>query len=171
MVTIIDYMKNKIWQKDKFELKEIHYLNIARRDRMNNNIPSMIGSLLIYNQLIECEMKKIIELCVYLIKAKLYPTIVLIRPEIEDATFGKIISEFEKYLIDYDIEENLIKKIKSLNEKRIKIVHKVFSNKSSKILNLENDLVKAEEIIKLLLALHNKICNMLDTEVKKFESL
>lgn len=96
-------------EKNSFKSVEKYCLNIARRDRNEKNIPILIGSSLIYHQLIECEIKKVIELNLQLVRTRMYPSTLLINTNLDDLTFGKIIVEFEKYLVEYEQEKDLKK--------------------------------------------------------------
>lgn len=65
MDKILDYMVNKEWLKDRERIKKMQLLNLVRTNYDENNLSNKIGSILIYNQLIEQFIKDIIEISIY----------------------------------------------------------------------------------------------------------
>lgn len=69
MDDIISYMINGRWQDDLKGARKLFLLNLAKDSSANDALASKIGSMLIYNQLLEECLKDIVEYSVYYIKS------------------------------------------------------------------------------------------------------
>lgn len=164
MDTTIQYMLNKEWENDREKLKKRYLLNLVRSEFKQDSLPNKIGSILIYNQIIEQFLKEIIETSVNYIKAEIWPSEVELKVDFENKTFGQLIYMFEQYATKENQRDVIISKLKDFNKKRNKVVHNLLTieNIEQLPLNMNSYIKLAEKIIVLLLEYNVNVCYQLE---------
>lgn len=164
MDEILDYMVNKEWLKDRERIKKMQLLNLVRTNYDANNLSNKIGSILIYNQLIEQFIKDIIEISIYYIKAEIWPAEVELKVDFDNKTFGQTIKLFEQYATKENSRDEILNKLKDFNKKRNEVAHKLFTVDDLKKLDsqLDSYRVLAEKTMVLLLQYYEAVSYKLE---------
>ncbi|MDF2866214.1 MAG: hypothetical protein K0R72_1032 [Clostridia bacterium] len=160
MDTVLEYMINKEWEKDYKAKRKIYLINLAEKSKREKDISNKIGSMLIYNQVIEQILKEVIICSVGYIKAEIWPSSIQLDINLDRATFGVLIEYFKQYAVKEYNRDIILEYLQKLNIERNKVVHKLFDiediRKLSKQLNEYGDL--AYELIILLNEYYDQIC-------------
>lgn len=160
MDDIILYMANNKWQDDLKGDRKQFLLNLAKESSAESNIASKIGSMLIYNQLLEECLKDIVEYSVYYIKAEIWPADVDLSFDFSKSTFGELIRSFKRFAMIEFNRDIILEYLTKYNKKRNDVVHHLFGIENISALSAELDeyAIIAEEIFYLLLEYDNCIC-------------
>lgn len=160
MDDIILYMANNKWQDDLKGDRKRFLLNLAKESSAESNIASKIGSMLIYNQLLEECLKDIVEYSVYYIKAEIWPADVDLSFDFSKSTFGELIRSFKRFAMIEFNRDIILEYLTKYNKKRNDVVHHLFEieNISALAAELDEYAIIAEEIFYLLLEYDNCIC-------------
>ena len=161
MDDIISYMINGRWQDDLKGARKLFLLNLAKDSSANDALASKIGSMLIYNQLLEECLKDIVEYSVYYIKAEIWPADVDLSFDFSKSTFGELIRHFKRFAMIEFNRDVLLQYLTKYNRKRNEVVHHLFEiqNLSSLTDELDEYAILAEEIFYLLIEYDNCICH------------
>lgn len=150
---IFEVMKNKDWWIDKFKARKIELISSCRRINSNSSISRKIGGLLLWQQVIEQFLKEIIQISLTYVKAEIWPTKIDFKIDNDKKTFGQVIEIYKNYSVDYEDRPKILGHLKTINDNRRTITHKMFE-----VENLEDleDLFESsynihEELLQLLL--------------------
>lgn len=159
MDNILKYMKDRKWAEDYKADRKVKLIKEANNSSKKNNIPSKIGAMLIYTQVIEQCIKEIIEASSSYIKAEIWPTDVDINIDLDKSTFGDVIEKFKKFGIKEKNREYIINSLKKFNKNRNKVVHNLFNLENENELNNELDFYNkvALELVELLIEYYNDL--------------
>lgn len=160
MENIISYMANNKWQDDLKGDRKRFLLNLAKESSSESNIASKIGSMLIYNQLLEECLKNIVEYSICYIKAEIWPADVDLSFDFSKSTFGELIRSFKRFAMIEFNRDIILEYLTKYNKKRNDVVHHLFGieNISALATELDEYAILAEEIFYLLLEYDNSIC-------------
>ena len=160
MEDIITYMVDEKWGDDVKADRKRFLLKLAKDSSVNPDIASKIGSMLIYNQLLEEYLKDIVEYSAYYIKAEIWPADVDLSFDFSKATFGDLIRSFKRFAMKEYNRDIIIDNLTKYNQKRNKVVHHLFGIEDLSALAIELDEYAeiAEELFYLLLEYDNCIC-------------
>lgn len=149
---LIRYITERKWTVDKKSERRRYLCRLARQSRTDPDIAGKIGGMLIYNQVLEQLLKDIVEESLYYIKAEIWPVKVELDPDLESATFGKVIDYFRQYATVEENRDQILSDLKKYNTKRNQVVHDLFDIHDLKRLGHELDdyAYLADEIIQLL---------------------
>lgn len=165
---ILEMMANPSWWIDKQKKRKLSLLSSARNVRPQSSISKKMGSLLIWQQVLEQFLKEIIEISVFYIKAEIWPTKLDLKVSFERKTFGQIIDDYENFSLDFKDKQKTLTKLKEVNINRNNIVHKIF--KIDDLIQLEGyfrtNFNEYENLLTLLLDHYSEICYYLE-ELKK----
>lgn len=161
MEDIIMYMVDEKWGNDLKGDRKSFLLKLAKDSAANSDIASKIGSMLIYNQLLEEYLKDIVEYSAYYIKAEIWPADVDLSFDFSRATFGDLIRSFKRFAMKEYNRDVILSDLTKYNQKRNEVVHHLFGIEDLSALAIELDeyAVLAEEIFYLLLEYDNCICD------------
>lgn len=149
---IFKTMNNYEWRIDQQKERKIDLLEIANKINKESSISDKIGGLLIWQQVIEQMLKEIICTSITYIKAEIWPTKVNYNVKFNDKTFVKIISDYDLYSLDYEAKDKIVQKLKTINNNRNTIIHKIF--------DIEN-LNKLEDLFEINFSSYNEIMLLL----------
>lgn len=168
---ILEMMSNPSWWIDKQKKRKIDLLRSARKVYRQSSISKKMGSLLLWQQVIEQFLKEIIELSVFYIKAEIWPSRVNIKVDFERKTFGQIIADYENLSIDFKNKQNICEKLKLVNKNRNEIVHKIFN--IDDLVQLEKyfeiNFEEYENLLTLLLDHYSDVCYYLEDLKKRVD--
>ncbi len=126
------YRINDIKKWPRFErLNYLTDLNVIA-DKMNSGGTNegYLASLLIYHQLCEEMIKKLIECSDFFIQCAIFPKEIKITDLAKEKMFGKLLNNLENGVMNQKIR-SFIEKCKIFNNSRIEIVHKLTSKQST----------------------------------------
>lgn len=123
---IFEAMKNKDWWIDKFKARKIELIRSCRRIHSNFSISRKIGGLLLWQQVIEQFLKEIIQISLTFVKAEIWPVKIDYKIDYDKKTFGQIIEIYKNYSIDYEDKPIILGHLKTINDNRRIIAHKMF---------------------------------------------
>lgn len=157
---VIQYMKDRQWVIDQKAERKRYLYRLAQEGRHDPDIASKIGSMLIYNQLIEQSLVDIVTMSIHYIKATLWPVSVSLELDLDKATFGKMIAYFEQYATIEPNRELLLSHLTKFNLKRNMVVHELFDIQDLNKLAIELNqyATLADEILKLLREYDDRVC-------------
>lgn len=158
--SVIQYMKERQWVIDQKAERKRYLYRMAQEGKYDPDIASKIGSMLIYNQLIEQSLMDIITMSIHYIKATLWPVSVSLKLDLDKATFGKMIGYFEQCATIEPNRELLLSHLTKFNLKRNMVVHELFDIQDLNKLSIELNqyATLADEILKLLREYDDRIC-------------
>lgn len=149
---IFESMKNKDWWIDKFKARKIELISSCRRINSNSSISRKIGGLLLWQQVIEQFLKEIIQISLTYVKAEIWPTKIDFKIDYDKKTFGQIIDMYKNYSVDYEDRPKIIGFLKTINDNRRMVTHKMF--------NVE-DLEELENLFKSSYDIHEELLQLL----------
>lgn len=149
---IFESMKNKEWWIDKFKARKLELISSCRRISSNSSISRKIGGLLLWQQVIEQFLKEIIQISLTYVKAEIWPTKIDLKIDYDRKTFGQIIDMYKNYSVDYEDRPKIIGYLKSINDNRRMVTHKMF--------NVE-DLEELENLFKSSYDIHEDFLQLL----------
>lgn len=149
---IFESMKNKDWWMDKFKARKIELISSCRRINSNSSISRKIGGLLLWQQVIEQFLKEIIQISLTYVKAEIWPTKIDFKIDYDKKTFGQIIDMYKNYSVDYEDRPKIIGFLKTINDNRRIVTHKMF--------NVE-DLEELENLFKSSYDIHEELLQLL----------
>lgn len=124
---IFESMKNKEWWIDKFKARKLELISSCRRINYNSSISRKIGGLLLWQQVIEQFLKEIIQISLTYVKAEIWPTKIDLKIDYDRKTFGQIIDMYKNYSVDYEDRPKIIGYLKTINDNRRMVTHKMFN--------------------------------------------
>lgn len=150
---IFESMKNKDWWIDKFKARKIELISSCRRINSNSSISRKIGGLLLWQQVIEQFLKEIIQISLTYVKAEIWPTKIDFKIDYDKKTFGQIIDMYKNYSVDYEDRPKIIGFLKTINDNRRMVTHKMFNVEDLEELEnlFESSYDIHEELLQLLL--------------------
>lgn len=168
---ILDYIKNRSWAADAKQQRKRYMHTLAQYSKVDQDVSSKIGGMLIYNQVIEQWLKDIVLLSIHYIKAEIWPVTVSLDVDIDKATFGKVIEYFTQFATIEDNREQILSHLKKYNNKRNQVVHDLFDIADIRGLRKELDDYAdlADEIIRLLAAYEDQVCENFCTLASKMK--
>lgn len=149
---IFESMKNKEWWIDKFKARKLELISSCRRISSNSSISRKIGGLLLWQQVIEQFLKEIIQISLTYVKAEIWPTKIDLKIDYDRKTFGQIIDMYKNYSVDYEDRPKIIGYLKTINDNRRMVTHKMF--------NVE-DLEELENLFKSSYDIHEDLLQLL----------
>ena len=149
---IFESMKNKDWWMDKFKARKIELISSCRRINSNSSISRKIGGLLLWQQVIEQFLKEIIQISLTYVKAEIWPTKIDFKIDYDKKTFGQIIDMYKNYSVDYEDRPKIIGFLKTINDNRRMVTHKMF--------NVEN-LEELENLFESSYDIHEELLHLL----------
>ena len=160
MEDIITYMIEEQWGDDLKGDRKRFLLKLAKESAENSDIASKIGSMLIFNQLLEEYLKDIVEYSAYYIKAEIWPADVDLSFDFSKANFGDLIRSFKRFAMKEYNRDVILNDLTKYNKKRNEVVHHLFGIEDLSALAAELDEYAeiAEELFYLLLEYDNCIC-------------
>ena len=160
MEDIITYMADGKWKDDIKGDRKSFLLKLAKDSATNADVASKIGSMLIYNQLLEEYLKDIVEYSAYYIKAEIWPADVDLSFDFSKTTFGDLIRSFKRFAMKEYNRDIILANLTKYNKKRNEVVHHLFGIEDISALAVELDEYAeiAEELFYLLLEYDNCIC-------------
>ena len=158
---IIQYVIQRKWSIDHKLSRRRYLVRLARESRNDPDIASKIGGMLIWNQVIEQLLKDIVDTSIHFIKARIWPVSVSLQPDLDGATFGKVIDYFRQYATVQEDREEILARLKKFNTKRNQVVHDLFDIGDLKRLGTELDeyAALAEETMGLLEKYDERVCD------------
>ena len=150
---IFESMKNKDWWIDKFKARKIELISSCRKINSNSSISRKIGGLLLWQQVIEQFLKEIIQISLTYVKAEIWPTKIDFKIDYDKKTFGQIIDMYKNYSVDYEDRPKIIGFLKTINDNRRMVTHKMFNVENLEELEnlFESSYDIHEELLQLLL--------------------
>ena len=150
---IFEAMKNKDWWIDKFKARKIELISSCRKINSNSSISRKIGGLLLWQQVIEQFLKEIIQISLTYVKAEIWPTKIDFKIDYDKKTFGQIIDMYKNYSVDYEDRPKIIGFLKTINDNRRMVTHKMFNVEDLEELEnlFESSYDIHEELLQLLL--------------------
>ena len=150
---IFEAMKNKDWWIDKFKSRKIELIRSCRKINSNSSISRKIGGLLLWQQVIEQFLKEIIQISLTYVKAEIWPTKIDFKIDYDRKTFGQVIEIYKNYSVDYEDRPKILEHLKTINDNRMTITHKMFEVENLEDLEdiFESSYNIHEELLKLLL--------------------
>ena len=150
---IFESMKNKDWWIDKFKARKIELISSCRRINSNSSMSRKIGGLLLWQQVIEQFLKEIIQISLTYVKAEIWPTKIDFKIDYDKKTFGQIIDMYKNYSVDYEDRPKIIGFLKTINDNRRMVTHKMFNVEDLEELEnlFESSYDIHEELLQLLL--------------------
>lgn len=150
---IFEAMKNKDWWIDKFKSRKIELIRSCRKINSNSSISRKIGGLLLWQQVIEQFLKEIIQISLTYVKAEIWPTKIDFKIDYDRKTFGQVIEIYKNYSVDYEDRPKILEHLKTINDNRRTITHKMFEVENLEDLEdiFESSYNIHEELLKLLL--------------------
>lgn len=168
---ILEMMANPSWWIDKQKKRKLTLLSSARNVRPQSSISKKMGSLLIWQQVLEQFLKEIIEISVFYVKAEIWPTKLDLKVNFERKTFGQIVDDYENFSLDFKDKQKTLTKLREVNINRNKIVHKIF--KIDDLVQLEEyfrtNFNEYEKLLNLLLDHYSAICYFLEDLKKRVD--
>lgn len=149
---IFEAMKNKDWWIDKFKSRKIELIRSCRKINSNSSISRKIGGLLLWQQVIEQFLKEIIQISLTYVKAEIWPTKIDFKIDYDRKTFGQVIEIYKNYSVDYEDRPKILEHLKTINDNRRTITHKMFE-----VENLED----LEDIFESSYNIHEKLLQLL----------
>ena len=149
---IFESMKNKEWWIDKFKARKLELISSCRRISSNSSISRKIGGLLLWQQVIEQFLIEIIQISLTYVKAEIWPTKIDLKIDYDRKTFGQIIDMYKNYSVDYEDRPKIIGYLKTINDNRRMVTHKMF--------NVE-DLEELENLFKSSYDIHEDLLQLL----------
>lgn len=161
---IFESMKNKDWWIDKLKARKIELIKSCRRINSNSSISRKIGGLLLWQQVIEQFLKEINQISITYVKSEIWPTKIDLKIDYERKTFGQVIDIYKNYSIDYEDRPKIISLLKTINDNRRTITHKMFEVEDLEDLEnvFESSYEIHEELLQLLLDHYILIGNKLE---------
>ena len=160
MDEVLNFMIKREWEDDSKEERKLYLHRLAQDGMRQKEITDKIGSMLIYNQIIEQLLKEVLVASVAYIKAEIWPSSVLFDLDLDKATFGKQIEFFRRFAIKEYNREIILDYLNRMKKQRNEVVHKLFSIDDLDLLGEQliafGDL--ATETMMLLLEYYNQIC-------------
>lgn len=150
---IFQAMKNKDWWIDKFKSRKIELIRSCRKINSNSSISRKIGGLLLWQQVIEQFLKEIIQISLTYVKAEIWPTKIDFKIDYDRKTFGQVIEIYKNYSVDYEDRPKILEHLKTVNDNRRTITHKMFEVENLEDLEdiFESSYNIHEELLQLLL--------------------
>lgn len=150
---IFEAMKNKDWWIDKFKSRKIELIRSCRKINSNSSISRKIGGLLLWQQVIEQFLKEIIQISLTYVKAEIWSTKIDFKIDYDRKTFGQVIEIYKNYSVDYEDRPKILEHLKTINDNRRTITHKMFEVENLEDLEdiFESSYNIHEELLKLLL--------------------
>ena len=150
---IFESMKNKDWWIDKFKARKIELISSCRRINSNSSISRKIGGLLLWQQVIEQFLKEINQISLTYVKAEIWPTKIDFKIDYDRKTFGQVIEIYKNYSIDYEDRPKILGHLKTINDNRRMVTHKMFNVEDLEELEnlFESSYDIHEELLQLLL--------------------
>ena len=150
---IFESMKNKDWWIDKFKARKIELIRSCRKINSNSSISRKIGGLLLWQQVIEQFLKEINQISLTYVKAEIWPTKIDFKIDYDKKTFGQIIDMYKNYSVDYEDRPKIIGFLKTINDNRRMVTHKMFNVEDLEELEnlFESSYDIHEELLQLLL--------------------
>lgn len=150
---IFEAMKNKDWWIDKFKSRKIELIRSCRKINSNSSISRKIGGLLLWQQVIEQFLKEIIQISLTYVKAEIWPTKIDFKIDYDRKTFGQVIEFYKNYSVDYEDRPKILEHLKTINDNRRTITHKMFEVENLEDLEdiFESSYNIHEELLQLLL--------------------
>lgn len=150
---IFQAMKNKDWWIDKFKSRKIELIRSCRKINSNSSISRKIGGLLLWQQVIEQFLKEIIQISLTYVKAEIWPTKIDFKIDYDRKTFGQVIEIYKNYSVDYEDRPKILEHLKTINDNRRTITHKMFEVENLEDLEdiFESSYNIHEELLQLLL--------------------
>lgn len=150
---IFEAMKNKDWWIDKFKSRKIELIRSCRKINSNSSISRKIGGLLLWQQVIEQFLKEIIQISLTYVKAEIWPTKIDFKIDYDRKTFGQVIEIYKNYSVDYEDRPKILEHLKTINDNRRTITHKMFEVENLEDLEdiFESSYNIHEELLQLLL--------------------
>lgn len=165
--SIVGYMTRRKWTEDNRLQRRKYLCRLARESKSDPDIASKIGGMLIWNQVIEQMLRDIVETSIHYIKARVWPVSVELQPDLDSATFGKVIDYFRQYATLESNRDEILRYLKRFNSKRNQVVHDLFDIPDLEKLGSELDeyAALAEELVRLLEKYDEQVCdNFLELE-------
>ena len=146
-------MKNKDWWIDEFKARKIELISSCRRINSNSSMSRKIGGLLLWQQVIEQFLKEIIQISLTYVKAEIWPTKIDFKIDYDKKTFGQILDMYKNYSVDYEDRPKIIGFLKTINDNRRMVTHKMFNVEDLEELEnlFESSYDIHEELLQLLL--------------------
>ena len=150
---IFEAMKNKDWWIDNFKSRKIELIRSCRKINSNSSISRKIGGLLLWQQVIEQFLKEIIQISLTYVKAEIWPTKIDFKIDYDRKTFGQVIEIYKNYSVDYEDRPKILEHLKTINDNRRTITHKMFEVENLEDLEdiFESSYNIHEELLQLLL--------------------
>lgn len=142
------------------EFERLNFLTdlnvIADKAYAKKTIEGYLAALLIYHQLCEEMIKKLIECSNFFIQCAIFPNEIK-TIELKNKMFGQLLNELEKGAVNKKIK-TFIEKCKNLNALRIKMVHKITLKSSIEDISKQSIGSKKyfDEILDLFSEIHNE---------------
>lgn len=157
---IVDYMVNKKWENCEFESQKLKVLSLLRNINPNEDIVVKLGKVLLCIQMEELLLKEAIIISNNYIRAEIWPSKVDLNINLNDKTFGGLITYFKNNSIEDDNKSTLIKVLYRQNNLRNHVIHKLFENKNLNLLNKRIDriIMEFEFVLAVLLEYYNTVC-------------
>ena len=161
---IFEAMKNKDWWIDKFKARKIELIRSCKGINSNSSISRKIGGLLLWQQVIEQFLKEINQISLTYVKAEIWPTKIDFNIDYDRKTFGQVIEIYKNYSVDYEDRPKILGHLKTINDNRRTITHKMFGVEDLEDLEsvFESSYEIHEELLQLLLDHYILIGNKLE---------
>ena len=150
---IFEQMNNRDWWIDKFKARKIELISSCRRINSTSSISRKIGGLLLWQQVIEQFLKEINKISITYVKAEIWPTKVDLKLDYDRKTLGQVIDMYKNYSVDYEDRPQIIGHLKTINDNRRMVTHKMFEVENLDDLEdlFESSFNIHEELLQLLL--------------------
>ena len=104
-------------------------------------------------QVIEQFLKEINKISITYVKAEIWPTKVDLKLDYDRKTFGQVIDMYKNYSVDYEDRPQIIGHLKTINDNRRMVTHKMFEVENLDDLEdlFESSFNIHEELLQLLL--------------------
>lgn len=157
---VVDYMVNKKWEIDDFHDRKNKIITTLKTISKKSDITSKLGGFLLCIQFEEQLLKEAIQISSNYIKAEIWPSKVDLYVDLNEKTFGSLITYFKHNSIEFDTKTDLINLLNIQNKLRNKIVHNIFQAKSLKLIEKDVDRVIEEfdDVVVMLLNYYDKVC-------------
>ena len=158
--SIIDFMVNKKWENDNLSDKKDRIISLLKNISPQSDITTKLGGVLLSIQFEEQLLKEAIQISNNYIRAEIYPSKVDLTIDLDEKTFGSLITYFQNNSVDFDGKKNLINLLNIHNKMRNKIVHRLFQAKDLKLIEKDADRINIEfiDVVTMLLDYYDKVC-------------
>lgn len=166
---VIDYMVNKKWEEDNLKDKKLKILALIKNIDSNSDVVSKLGVAILCIQFEELLLKEAINISKKYIQAEIWPARVDLSDDLDEKTFGSLITYFKNNSIKISNKKELIDLLNVQKNLRNEIVHKIFRTTDIKSLEklVNKAIIAFPDVAQKILDYHDYVCSYLNDLSKR----